>query len=151
MWFGRSENRDISGVQGMFGLGAKYFMMLTGEKSKIIMKTRSRETDEAYSAILTSYGAEIIDDGSKEDYGTRFEIYPEEPLSSRTINSFVDRIKELFDFSRIPIELLAVLEDGDRIELSVGVHNHEIEILEENEVYELGVLKTVPAHESWRS
>jgi len=151
MWFGRSENKNISGVQGMFGLGAKSFMMLTGEKGKMIMKTRSRETNEAYSAILTSYGAEIIDDGGKEDYGTRFEIYPEETLSSRTINSFVDGIKELFDFSRIPIELFAVLEDGDRIELSIGVHNHEIEILEENEIYELGVLKTVPAHESWKS
>jgi len=151
MWFGRSENRNIIGVQGMFGLGAKSFMMLTGEKGKMIMKTRSRETDEAYSAILTSYGAEIIDNGVKEDYGTRFEIYPEEPLSSRTISSFVNEIRELFDFSRIPIELLAVLEDGDRIELSIGVHNHEIEMLEENEIYEIGILKTVPAHESWRS
>lgn len=126
-------------------------MMLTGEKGKMIMKTRSRETDEAYSAILTSYGAEIIDDGDKEDYGTRFEIYPEETLSSRTINSFVNEIRGLFDFSRISIELFAVLEDGDRIELSIGVHNHEIEILEENEIYEIGILKTVPAHESWRS
>jgi len=151
MWFGRSENKNVSGVQGMFGLGAKSFMMLTGEKGKMIMKTRSRETNEAYSAILTSYGAEIIDDGGKEDYGTRFEIYPEEHFSSRTINSFVGEIRELFDFSRIPIKLLAVLEDGDKIELSVGVHNHEIEMLEENEVYELGLLKTVPAHESWRS
>jgi len=151
MWFGRSENRDVSGVQGMFGLGAKYFMMLTGEKGKMIMKTRSRETDEAYSTILTSYGAEIIDDGGKKDYGTRFEIYPEEPLSSRMINSFVNEIRVLFDFSRIPIELLTVSEDGDRIELSVGVHNHEIEMLEENEIYEIGILKTVPAHESWRS
>jgi len=80
-----------------------------------------------------------------------FEIYPKEPLSSRTINSFVNEIRELFDFSRIPIELLAVLDDGDRIKLSIDVHNHEIEMLEENDVHELGVLKTVLAHESWRS
>lgn len=151
MWFGRSENRNVSGIQGMFGLGAKSFMMLTGEKGKMIMKTRSRETNEAYSAILTSYGAEIIDDGGKEDFGTRFEIYPEESLSSRKINSFVEGVRELFDFSRIPIELLAVLEDSDRIELSIDVHNHEIEMLEENEVYEIGILKTVPAHEKWKS
>ena len=177
MWFGRSENKDIEGVQGKFGLGAKSFMMLTGDAGKVIMKTRSRETSEAYSAILTSTGAEIIDDGGKEDYGTRFEVYPEEPLTAEKVGKFYEEVAEHFDFSRIPVhikayadepfeariagyELNVVKVDSKKmftenvklIEAVFGMQNHRVEIIEDNEVYELGILETVPYHElRWSS
>ena len=177
MWFGRSENREIEGIQGKFGLGAKSFMMLTGDTGKVIMRTRSRETGEAYSAILTSTGAEIIDGGGKEDYGTRFEIYPEEPLTAEKAGKFYEGVAEHFDFSRIPIHVRAyanepfeihciagyelnVVEDSEKmytknvklIEAVFGVQNHKVNVIEDNEVYELGILETVPYHElRWSS
>ncbi len=182
MWFGRSENREVEGVQGRFGLGAKSFMMLTGDTGKVVMRTRSREADEAYSAVLTSTGAEIVDDGGKDDYGTRFEIYPEKPLTAEKVEEFYSGVASHFDFSRIPVRVKACADepfsvyitghelnvvrdskDGEdstlrrtekvkEVEAIFGVQNHEIEILEYNEVYELGVLKTRPYHELrwWR-
>lgn len=112
MWFGRSENRKAEGVQGRLGLGAKSFMMLTGDRGKVIMKTRSRETGEAYTAILTSTGAEIIDDRGKDDYGTRFEIYLEKPLTGdrhyydHTVGGYLYQLCKKFEFSRIPIHVV---------------------------------------------
>ncbi len=174
MWFGRSENRTIHDVQGKFGLGAKSFMMLTGDKGKVVMKTRSRETGESYSAILTSTGAEIIEDGGKEDFGTRFEIYPEEKLTPREVGELYDTVANRFDFSRIPVHVkayahepieifritgkeIAVDESDDAggwwrervryVEAIYGIQNHELELVEENEVYEVYKLKTVPYHE----
>lgn len=145
MWFGRSENRNLKGVQGRFGLGAKSFMMLTGEKGEMIMKTRSRKTDEAYSAVLTSYGAEIIDDGGKDDYGTRFEIYPEKQLTTDEIAGFFEKTVQHFEFSRIPIELIATANEemrtaigsGKRLEEIIGVYCIPHKVIRSDESYEL--------------
>ncbi len=171
MWFGRSENREIEGVQGRFGLGAKSFMMLTGENGRVVMKTRSRETGEAYSAILTTTGAEITDGDGKDDCGTRFEIYPEKLLTPEKIAEYYNGLAKHFDFSRIPVRVRAVanqpfricitdyteevrIVEDDRntkkvtlVEAVFGEHNHVVEVIEENDVYVLGILKTTPYHE----
>ena len=149
MWFGRSENREVEGIQGMFGLGAKSFMMFTGTEGKMVMKTRSRETEETYTAILTSTHAEIVGKEGKEDYGTRFEIYFERVLNPASdkdkakVIEYVNRLGEKFNFSRIPVEIKASFGEYN-FEGTVGVENHEIEVIEENNVYLLGVLKTEP-------
>lgn len=113
MWFGRSENREVEGVQGRLGLGAKSFMMLTGDRGKVIMKTRSMMTGEAYTAVLTSTGAEIIDDEGKSSHGTRFEIYLEKPLMTErrypydwSLGHFYRELCRRFEFSRIPIHII---------------------------------------------
>lgn len=176
MWFGRSGNAELEGVQGRFGLGAKSFMMLTGDTGKVVMKTRSRETGETYTAVLTTTGAEIVEDEGKEDFSTRFEIYPESPLSPEKLSEFYNGVARHFDFSRIPVHVRACSDEPFAVYLTgkekhvermedvsyygtpvkyvenvFGVQNHEIEIMENNEVYELGILKTIPYGEikSW--
>ncbi|ADC64717.1 ATP-binding region ATPase domain protein [Ferroglobus placidus DSM 10642] len=170
MWFGRSSNAELEGVQGRLGLGAKSFMMLTGDTGKVVMKTKSRETGESYTAVLTATGAEIVESEGKEEFGTRFEIYPETPLSPEKLSDFYSKVAMHFDFSRIPVhvkvyadepfrvvktgreisvEWVEVEDDGYRwkwwfarsIEAVFGIQNHQIEIIEDNAVYELGVMK----------
>ena len=168
MWFGRSENRKAEGVQGRLGLGAKSFMMLTGDKGKVIMKTRSRETGEAYTAILTSTGAEIIDDRGKDDYGTRFEIYLEKPLTGEyyfrdhTIGGYIYDLCKKFQFSRIPVHVVVrsnepfnfqpTLDEvciswfderehkATAVEAFIGIQNYEVKVTEANDVYEVCIL-----------
>ena len=167
-WFGRSENKNLEGVQGRLGLGAKSFMMLTESEGKVIMKTRCRDTDESYSAVLTCTGIEVKDDGGKKDYGTRFEIYPAKPLQPRDMHSFVESTVSHFRYSRIPVVLRAcspekfevdlherilsrakaegVNKQGlhayvTSIEVELGIHHEDIEILGRGECYEAGIFR----------
>jgi hypothetical protein len=76
---GVTTTRDTGSRSGKFGMGLASFLKLIGPMNSMIMKTRSRMTDENYAAYVNLGGFDPIEGGMPEgEYGTRFEMYPKD-------------------------------------------------------------------------
>ena len=59
-YFGRSRNGFDPTISGMFGLGAKSFVMLVGDKGSMVLHTKSRETGECYKMYARKVGFDVL-------------------------------------------------------------------------------------------
>jgi|GEM_PF-3441058 len=92
-YFGRSRNAFDPSISGMFGLGAKSFVMLVGDKGSMVIHTRSRETDECYKMYARKVGFDVLPNEDR-GYGTSF-IFVHDPGFNK-----LQVIKAIGDYSR---------------------------------------------------
>lgn len=59
-YFGRSRNAFDPTISGMFGLGAKSFVMLVGDKGSMVIHTKSRETGECFKMYARKVGFDVL-------------------------------------------------------------------------------------------
>ncbi len=92
-YFGRSRNAFDPTISGMFGLGAKSFVMLVGDKGSMVLHTRSRETDECYKMYARKVGFDVLPNEDR-GYGTSFTFVHDPGFNKLQV------IKAIGDYSR---------------------------------------------------
>src|SRR5574341_828435 len=92
-YFGRSRNAFDPTSSGMFGLGAKSFVMLVGDKGSMVIHTKSRETGECFKMYARKVGFDVLPHEDR-DYGTSF-TFIHDPNFSR-----LDVVKIVGEYSR---------------------------------------------------
>jgi len=92
-YFGRSRNAFDPTISGMFGLGAKSFIMLVGDKGSMVIHTRSRETDECYKMYARKVGFDVLPNEYR-GYGTSFTFVHDPTFNKLQV------IKAIGDYSR---------------------------------------------------
>jgi len=92
-YFGRSRNAFDPTISGMFGLGAKSFVMLVGDKGSMVIHTRSRETDECYKMYARKVGFDVLPNEDR-GYGTSFTFVHDPGFNKLHV------IKAIGDYSR---------------------------------------------------
>lgn len=100
-YYGRSSNALDPTISGMFGLGAKSFIMLVGDKGSMVIHTKSRETDECYKMYARKVGFDELPPEDR-DYGTSFTF-----IHDPGINKY-ELIKAIYyysQFARVPVNL----------------------------------------------
>lgn len=124
---GRSQNRDDGEVSGKYGMGFLSFYKLVGtNNSGFWMFTNSRLAGtDPIQGIWKPAGFEIDKNGEisshfdEDEYGTRFELFAKEGISTRDVRGWVERHAE---YSRIPISYEEYTKDGSlRINEDYGV------------------------------
>lgn len=92
-YFGRSRNAFDPSISGMFGLGAKSFVMLVGDKGSMVIHTKSRETDECFKMYARKVGFDVLPHEDR-DYGTSFTFVHDPGFNKLQV------IKAIGDYSR---------------------------------------------------
>lgn len=92
-YFGRSRNAFDPSVSGMFGLGAKSFVMLVGDKGSMVIHTKSRETNECYKMYARKVGFDVLPHEDR-GYGTSFTFIHDSSFNK------LDVVKAIGEFSR---------------------------------------------------
>jgi HSP90 family molecular chaperone len=92
-YFGRSRNAFDPTVSGMFGLGAKSFVMLVGDKGSMVIHTKSRETGECYKMYARKVGFDVLPQEDRS-YGTSFTFIHDSSFNK------LDVVKAIGEFSR---------------------------------------------------
>ena len=101
-YFGRSRNAFDPTISGMFGLGAKSFVMLVGDKGSMVIHTKSRETGECYKMYARKVGFDVLPHEDR-GYGTSFTFIHDPGFNQ------VDVLKAIAEFSRyvrVPVNLV---------------------------------------------
>jgi hypothetical protein len=92
-YFGRSRNAFDPTISGMFGLGAKSFVMLVGDKGSMVIHTKSRETGECYKMYARKVGFDVLPHEDRGN-GTSFTFVHDPGLNKLHV------IKAIGDYSR---------------------------------------------------
>ncbi len=103
-YFGRSRNAFDPTVSGMFGLGAKSFVMLVGDKGSMTLHTKSRETGECYKMYARKLGFDVLPYENR-DYGTAFTFIHDAEMNRAEI---VKTIREYAHYVRVPVYLTVI-------------------------------------------
>lgn len=98
-YFGRSRNAFDPTVSGMFGLGAKSFVMLVGDKGSMTLHTKSRETGECYKMYARKLGFDVLPCENR-DYGTAFTFIHDLEMNRAEV---VKTIIEYAHYVRVPV------------------------------------------------
>jgi len=107
---GVTTTRDTGTQSGKFGMGLASFLKLIGSQNSMIMKTRSRITDEDFAAYVNLGGFDPIVGGMPEgQYGTRFEMVPKSDINHEDIREYVEKYSENL---RIPLHYEEYDESG---------------------------------------
>ena len=88
-----SRNAFDPSVSGMFGLGAKSFVMLVGDKGSMVIHTKSRETGECYKMYARKVGFDVLPHEDR-GYGTSFTFIHDSGFNK------LDVVKAIGEFSR---------------------------------------------------
>jgi len=83
----------------MFGLGAKSFVMLVGDKGSMVIHTKSRETDECYKMYARKVGFDVLPHEDR-GYGTSFTFIHDPSFNKLDV---VKAIGEFSRYVRIPV------------------------------------------------
>jgi len=98
-YFGRSRNAFDPTISGMFGLGAKSFVMLVGDKGSMVIHTRSRETDECYKMYARKVGFDVLPHEDR-GYGTSFTFVHDPGFNKLQV---IKAIGEYSRYVRVPV------------------------------------------------
>jgi hypothetical protein len=110
---GVTTARDTGTQSGQFGMGLASFLKLIGSQNSMIMKTRSRMTDENYAAYVNLGGFDPIKGGMPQGtYGTRFEMIPKSSINSEDIRSYVETYSKHL---RVPVHYEEIDEKGKQV------------------------------------
>lgn len=102
-YIGRSTVRDDSEKAGQFGMGFLALFSLCGTDGGFVMHTNSRKPDtEAITGIWKDGGFSKEDtmDRARDMFGTRFEIYLRDEVTSDDVREWVSNVAQ---WSRVPI------------------------------------------------
>lgn len=102
-YIGRSTVRDDPNKAGQFGMGFLALFSLCGTDGGFVMHTNSRKPDtEAITGIWKDGGFSKEDtmERAKDMFGTRFEIYLRDEVTSDDVKEWVSNVAQ---WSRVPI------------------------------------------------
>ena len=101
-YFGRSRNAFDPTISGMFGLGAKSFVMLVGDKGSMVLHTKSRETGECYKMYARKVGFDVLPHEDR-GYGTSFTFIHDPGFNQLEV---LKAIAEFSRYVRVPVNLV---------------------------------------------
>jgi hypothetical protein len=101
-YFGRSRNGFDPTISGMFGLGAKSFVMLVGDKGSMVLHTKSRETGECYKMYARKVGFDVLPHEDR-GYGTSFTFIHDPGFNQLEV---LKAIGEFSRYVRVPVNLV---------------------------------------------
>jgi len=109
---GATTGRNSGDLSGQFGMGLASFLKLIGLDNSMIMRTRSRITDESFSAYINLGGFDPIVGGLSEgDYGTEFEM-----VFSGDLNvDLRDEVETYSEWLRVPVHYEEYGSDGSLV------------------------------------
>lgn len=97
---GATTARDTGSLTGSFGMGLASFLKLIGLDNSMIMRTRSRITDESFAAYVNLGGFDPIVGGLDEgDYGTEFEMVHNGDLDA----DLREAVEKYSEWMRVPV------------------------------------------------
>ncbi len=152
-YYGRSRFGFDETTSGKWGFGVKSYVMLTGTHGSMLIETKNRETDEAFSVYARQKGYDVLP-STPTDYGTAFTIIYKRDVHS---NDIIDAVENIAKYVEVPVYLTvhegAKDEKGmdiqtiDRKLISMHTFESEINSAEIEEGRLAGIIPIVIKHD----